>query len=64
MARFDLTDEEWAIIEPLLPRQCRGPERKDERKVLDGIFYIGEHQKVWGADSALRRSGIIFGHGG
>jgi len=26
MARFDLSDEEWAVIEPLLPEQGRGPE--------------------------------------
>ena len=32
MARFDLTDEEWAIIKPPLPPQVRGPERKDDRK--------------------------------
>ena len=38
MARFDLTDEEWAIIAPLLPKQGRGSERKDDRKVLNGIF--------------------------
>ena len=30
MARFDLTDEEWAIIEPLLPVQGRGSEFKAE----------------------------------
>ena len=40
MARFDLTDEEWAIIEPFLPPQGRGPEPKDDRKILNGIFYI------------------------
>jgi transposase len=40
MARFDLSDEEWAAIEPLLPKQKRGPQRKDDRRVLNGIFYI------------------------
>jgi transposase len=38
--RFDLSDEEWAIIEPLLPRRIRGPEQVDDRKILNGIFYI------------------------
>ncbi len=28
--RFDLTDEEWATIEPLLPPRIRGPKRVDE----------------------------------
>lgn len=40
MARFDLTDEEWAVIEPLLPKDGRGPKRQYDRKVLNGIFYI------------------------
>ncbi len=40
MARFDLSDEEWAAIWPHLPRQGRGPQRKDDRTVLNGIFYI------------------------
>lgn len=47
MARFDLTDEEWAIIAPLLPKQGRGPERKDDRKVLNGIFYILRTGAPW-----------------
>lgn len=40
MARFDLSDEEWAVIEPLLPKPWRGPQWGDDRKVLNGIFYI------------------------
>ena len=47
MARFDLTDDEWAIIAPLLPPQGRGPERKDDRKILDGIFYILRTGTPW-----------------
>jgi transposase len=39
MARFDLTDEEWAVIEPLLPTDVRGVPRVDDRKVLSGIFW-------------------------
>lgn len=45
--RFDLTDEEWAIIEPLLPRRIRGPERVDDRKILNGIFYILRTGAPW-----------------
>ncbi|GAB5510421.1 MAG: hypothetical protein Rhims3KO_18220 [Hyphomicrobiales bacterium] len=40
MARFDLSDEEWSVIQPLLPKKGRGPVRKDDRLVLNGIFYI------------------------
>src|SRR4051812_11360988 len=38
MARFDLTDFEWSVIEPLLPTKVRGVPRVDDRRVLNGIF--------------------------
>ena len=47
MARFDLNDEEWAVIEPLLPKKGRGPARKDDRTVLNGIFYILRTGAPW-----------------
>jgi len=47
MARFDLSDEEWAVIEPLLPKDGRGPTRKDDRKVLNGIFCISRNCAPW-----------------
>jgi len=47
MARFDLSDEEWAVIEPLLPKQSRGPQRQDDRRVLNGIFYILRTGAPW-----------------
>lgn len=41
MARRELTDEQWKKIEPLLPPQPRvGRCRVDDRKVIEGIFYI------------------------
>ena len=39
MARFDLTDFEWDVIQPLLPTKVRGVKRADDRKVLNGIFW-------------------------
>ena len=39
MARFDLTDFEWSVIEPLLPTKVRGVPRVDDRRVLNGIFW-------------------------
>ena len=39
MARFDLTDSEWSVIQPLLPRKSRGVKRVDDRRVLNGIFW-------------------------
>ena len=47
MARFDLSDEEWAVIEPLLPKKGRGPARKDDRTVLNCIFYILRTGAPW-----------------
>jgi len=47
MARFDLSDDEWAVIEPLLPKDGRGPTRKDDRKVLNGIFCISRNCAPW-----------------
>ena len=37
--RFDLTDEEWAILEPLMPKS-RKSARVDDRKILNAIFYV------------------------
>ena len=38
--RFDLDDKEWAIIEPMLPGGVRGKARVDDRRVMNGIFYV------------------------
>ena len=47
MARFDLSDDEWAVIQRLLPKKGRGPARKDDRTVLNGIFYILRTGAPW-----------------
>ena len=47
MARFDLTDGEWAIISPLLPYKPRGVPREDDRRVLNGIFYVLRTGSPW-----------------
>ena len=38
----DLTDEQWALIEPLLPPAKPGgrPRATDMRQLLDGLFYL------------------------
>ena len=38
----DLTDREWAILEPLIPAAKAGgrPRRINMREVLNGIFYL------------------------
>jgi transposase len=50
MARFDLSEAEWAIIEPLLPGangQLIGRPRLDDRRVLNGIFFILRSGTPW-----------------
>jgi transposase len=47
MARFDLSDGEWSIISPLLPNKPRGVARTDDRRVLNGIFYILRTGSPW-----------------
>ena len=39
LRRYELTDAEWTIIDPLLPRKSRGVARVDDRRVLNGIFW-------------------------
>ena len=38
--RYDLTDFEWSVIQPLLPKKSRGVKCVDERCVLNGIFWV------------------------
>ena len=47
MARFDLSDAEWGIIAPLLPNKPRGVPRVDDRRVVNGIFYILRTGSPW-----------------
>ena len=37
--RYELTDYEWSIIEPLLPNKPRGMPRVEDRRVLNGIYW-------------------------
>jgi transposase len=38
--RFELTDEEWTAIKPMLPNKPRGVPRVNDRRVLNGIFWV------------------------
>lgn len=46
----DTSDEEWRMIEPLMPPQpARGRKRQtDLRVVVDGIFYLFQSGCQWG----------------
>ncbi len=45
--RYDLSDFEWRIIEPLLPSNQPGPDRVDDRRVLNGIFWVLRTGAPW-----------------
>jgi hypothetical protein len=38
--RNELTDHEWAAIRPMLPNKPRGVPRVNDRRVLNGIFWV------------------------
>ena len=41
MRGYEVTDEQWERIKPLLPKQGKvGRPRADDRKVLNGILYV------------------------
>lgn len=46
--RYELTDAEWSIIEPLLPNKPRGVPRVDDRRVLNGILWRFRTGSPWG----------------
>jgi transposase len=51
--RFDLTDEEWALLEPLMPKSSKSA-RVDDRKILNAIFYVLRTGMPWREARALR----------
>lgn len=44
---FWFSDEQWARIEPLLPRKSRGVPRVDDRRVLSGIVHALKSGGRW-----------------
>ena len=45
--RFDLTDFEWRIVQPLLPNKPRGVPRVDDRRVINGILWRFRTGSPW-----------------
>lgn len=37
---FWFDDDQWAKIEPHLPKVQPGPQRKDDRRILSGIMHV------------------------
>jgi transposase len=70
MARYDLTDFEWKTIRPLLPNKPRGVPRVDDRRVLNGIFWVLRSGSRWadvperyGPPSSRKNEGLRGEHG-
>ena len=78
--RFDLSDDEWALLEPLMPKS-RKSGRADDRKIMNAIFYVlrtgmpwrdlperyGPYTTAYNRFNRWSRRGIwkkIFGHAG
>jgi transposase len=47
MGRYDLSESEWRLIEPLLPNKVRGVPRVEDRRVINGIFYVLRTGSPW-----------------
>lgn len=47
MSRYDLTDYEWRMVEPLLPNKPRGVSRVDDRRVLNSIIRVLRSGAPW-----------------
>ena len=45
--RYELTDGEWSMIDPLLPNKPRGVLRVDDRRVLNGILWRFRTGSPW-----------------
>ena len=49
--RYEVTDAEWAIIEPMLPKHHMGRPQKDLRAHFNGILWIARSGARWGRSS-------------
>jgi hypothetical protein len=56
MSRYDLTDFEWRVIAPLLPNKLRGVPRVDDRRVLNGIFWVLRSGAPWRVNQLRRET--------
>ena len=45
--RYELTDHEWSAIKPMLPNKVRGVPRVNDRRVLNGIFWVLRSGAPW-----------------
>jgi len=45
--RYELADHEWGAIKPMLPNKPRDVPRVNDRRVLNGIFWVLRSGAPW-----------------
>ena len=45
--RYELSDAEWSILRAMLPNKSRGVARVDDRRVINGIFWVLRSGASW-----------------
>jgi transposase len=45
--RYELSDFEWTAIKPMLPNKTRDVRRVNDRRVLNGIFWVLRSGALW-----------------
>jgi hypothetical protein len=45
--RYELSDYEWTAIKPMLPNTPRGVPRVNDRRVLNGVFWVLRSGAPW-----------------
>jgi hypothetical protein len=47
IVRYELSDYEWTAIKPMPPNKPRGVRRVNDRRVLNGIFWVRRSGAPW-----------------
>ena len=45
--QYELSDDEWNVIKTTLPKKPRGIPRVDDRRILNGIFWVLRSGAPW-----------------
>ena len=57
--RYELSDHEWTAIKPMLPKKPCGVPRVNDRRILNGIFWV-----IPGFSRREAETGASFGRRG
>jgi transposase len=47
MMRYEFRDYEWSVVSPMLPNKPRGIPRVEDRRILNGIFWVLRSGAPW-----------------